>query len=380
MPTSDVPAAPIQKQSSRIATFDLLRGYFLIVILCNHLNLYPNLFTPFTGEGILYVSSAEGFFLISGIVLGIVRGQKLVHRPWREATGKLLKRSAQLYITSIVLTLLFTLIAWALIDHPGIKYGAYTPRGDLLGLIWNTLTYQYLYGWADFLRQYAIFIFVSPLALWLLRKGQWLAVLVASAAVWALFPLSTATGYMSQPISWQFIFFSGFVIGFHWEHITSWWRTKFKPVTRTRIGISLVFAFLVTAAASATLVFGHYLGNSLGDTLTTIHHSIEWMFDKDRLPIPRLLLGAIWFWGLFWLVRRFEPWVQKRLGWILKPFGENSLYIYTIQAFIIFFIQFALAQFGITQNFWIGSLITAGAISLAYLAVRTKFLMNIIPR
>jgi hypothetical protein len=373
-------AVTMAKPSSRIATFDLLRGYFLIVILCNHLALFPNLFTPFTGEGILYVSSAEGFFLISGIVLGIVRGQKLVHRPFGEAASKLFKRSLQLYVTSIVLTLLFTFIAWLLAGHAGIKYGAYTPRGDLLGLIWDTASYQYIYGWADFLRQYALFIFVGPLALWLLRKGQWLAVLVASAAVWALFPLSTASGYMSQPISWQFIFFSGFVIGFHWEHIASWWRTHISPRARTAIGISLLVTFILTAAASFALVFGHYLGNALGDQLTTIHHQIEWMFDKDRLPIPRLLLGAVWFWGLFWLVRRFEQWVIKRLGWILKPFGENSLYIYTIQAFVIFFAHILLAQFGVTATFWTGSLITAAAIGLVYLAVRTKFLMNVIPR
>lgn len=376
MPTSD---APIPKQSSRIATFDLLRGYFLIVILCNHLNLYPNLFGPVTGEGILYVSSAEGFFLISGIVLGIVRGQKLVHRPWREAAGKLFKRSAQLYITSIVLVLLFTLLAWVLAGHDGVKYGYYTPRGDILGLIWNAATYQYLYGWADFLRQYAIFIFFSPFALFLLRKGQWAAVLIASVAVWFCFPLSTATGYMSQPISWQFIFFSGFVIGFHWDHITSWWR-HFSPRTRAAIGASLCTAFVLTALASFALVFGHYLGNTMGDSLTTIHHQIEWMFDKDRLPIPRLLLGAVWFWGLFWIVRRFERWVIKRMGWILQPFGENSLYVYTIQAFVIFFAHILLVQFGVSRGFVIDSFITAIAIAIVYLAVRTKFLMKIIPR
>ena len=370
----------IKKSSSRIAAFDLLRGYFLIVILCNHLDLYPNLLAPLTGEGILYVSSAEGFFLISGIVLGIVRGRKLVHRPFSEPAGKLIKRSLQLYLTSIILTLAFTLIAWLFSNVDGIKYGAFTPRGDIFGLIWNTITYQYTYGWADFLRHYALFIFVSPIALWLLRKGQWVAVLVASAAVWFLFPLSTATSYMSQPISWQFIFFSGFVIGFYWDHIATWWRTHFTPMVRKNIGIGLVVAFLATAITSAVLVFGHDLGNSLGDTLTAIHRQVEPMFEKDRMPIPRLLLGAVWFWGLFWLVRRFEHWVIKRLGWILQPFGENSLYVYTIQAFVIFLVHILLATFGVSRGFWIDTLITTIAVALVYLAVRTKFLMKIIPR
>jgi hypothetical protein len=369
----------VHATTSRIATFDLLRGYFLIVILCNHLNLYPNIFGPISGEGILYVSSAEGFFLISGIVLGIVRGQKLVHRPFREAANKLLKRALQLYIASIILTILFTCAAWILSGVEGVKYGAFEPRGDVLGLIWNTITYQYMYGWADFLRHYALFILASPVAIWLLRKGQWAAVLVASAAVWYMFPFSTASGYMSQPISWQFIFFAGLIIGFHWEHIARWWRT-FKPATRQTLGACVSVIFLLTAALSATLVFGHYFAAPLGDALTTIHHQIEWMFEKDRLPIPRLLLGAVWFWGLFWLTRRFEGWVVKHLGWILLPFGENSLYVYTIQACVIFATHIILATFNVSRGFIIDSLITAFALALVYLAVRRKFLMKIIPR
>jgi len=185
---------------------------------------------------------------------------------------------------------------------------------------------------------------------------------------------------MSQPISWQLIFFSGFVIGFYWEHIANWWRTSFTPRMRAILGASLVVTFFITATASAILVFGHYLDNSLGDALTTIHHEIEWMFEKDRLPIPRIILGAIWFWGLFWLVRCIERWVIKRLGWILQPFGENSLYVYTIQAFVIFFVHILLAQFHVPRGFWIDTIITIIAVAVVYLAVRKKFLMNIIPR
>lgn len=70
------------KQSERIITFDLLRGYFLIVILLNHLSFYPNGLSLLTGESMLYASTAEGFFVVSGIVLGIIRGRKLIHKPF----------------------------------------------------------------------------------------------------------------------------------------------------------------------------------------------------------------------------------------------------------------------------------------------------------
>ena len=108
----------------RIHTLDLLRGYFLIVILLDHLAYFPSGLDLVTGRGLLYVSSAEGFFLISGIVLGIVRGRKLISQPFLVAAKKLWKRSIQLYLTSIVLTIVFTLLGWLFFMHsPGLKFG-----------------------------------------------------------------------------------------------------------------------------------------------------------------------------------------------------------------------------------------------------------------
>ena len=175
-------------KSERILAFDLLRGYFLFVILLNHLEFYPNGLGLVTGRGLLYVSTAEGFFVVSGLVLGMVRGRKLINQPLKVATKLLWKRSFQLYITSIVLTLIFTLIGSFFINNPGLKSGIYPNLGDVWRLTWDTITLSYSYGWADFLRLYAIFIFFAPAALWLLRKGKWYIMLLISFAVWALYP------------------------------------------------------------------------------------------------------------------------------------------------------------------------------------------------
>ncbi len=58
--------------TKRIRAFDILRGYFLIVILINHIELYPSFFDFFTGRGRLLVSAAEGFFFMSGLLVGMV--------------------------------------------------------------------------------------------------------------------------------------------------------------------------------------------------------------------------------------------------------------------------------------------------------------------
>lgn len=167
-----------------------MRGYFLLVILLNHLHYYPSGLEWITGQSYLYASTAEGFFLISGIVLGIVRGAKLLDKPFKVARHLLLKRSLQLYITYLILLIFFTVVGWLFLSDPGLKFGIYPPHGSFLDFMWQVATFQYVYGWADYLRLYALFILLSPLALWLLRKGKWYIVIIASFIVWALYPHS----------------------------------------------------------------------------------------------------------------------------------------------------------------------------------------------
>lgn len=367
-----------KERSRRILTFDILRGYFLCVILFNHLQYYPNGFDLLTGRGILYASTAEGFFVVSGIVLGIVRGQKLLNLPFRESAKLLWKRALQLYLASIILTFIFTVIGQAFIANPGIKYGIFTEWNQWWELIWHTVTLSYTYGWADFLRLYAVFIFFAPLALWLLRKGLWYVVFAISAVVWMLYPLFAADTNFAQLLSWQFIFFSGFIIGFHWNVITNAWRSLSTKV-RTIIGWSFVGLFIISVAASFALVFGHELGNALGNQLTTLHHEVEQSFNKDRLPVGRLIIGTIWFWGLFFIVRRFEPFILKYTGWLFLRFGMNSLYVYTISAFIVFFAHLIITPPG-TGSLFLNFLVSIAMLALVQVAVRTKFLMKIIPR
>lgn len=375
---SKISATVKKSVSERILAFDLLRGYFLFVILFNHLQYYPSGLDFLTGRGILYVSTAEGFFVVSGIVLGIVRGRKLLNQPFRVATKLLWKRAFQLYVTSIILTLLFTTIGQFFIDNPGLKYGIYSDWSNFGRFIWETITLSYTYGWADFLRLYAIFIFFAPLALWLLRKGWWYVLLAASFGVWALYPFVPQVTAISQPFSWQFIFFAGFVIGFYWETILAKWR-QLSIKTRKLIGWSFVGTFAITLLASFVLVFGHEFDGTLGAHLASLHQLVEQHFNKDRLPVERMLLGVIWFWGLFYLVRRFESTIIRYAGNFLMGFGTNSLYVYTISAFVVFIMHLFIAPPGL-GNIILNLVISLIALGIVQLTVRTKFLMKIIPR
>jgi hypothetical protein len=367
--------------TKRLLTFDLLRGYFLLSIILNHLYWYPNGLDWIAARGDLFVTAAEGFFLISGIILGIIRGRKLIDKPFREAAFSLLKRGAQLYVVSIVLMIVFTLIGWWFFyDNPGLKPGIRPIDEPILNVLFGALSFEYIYGWADYLRLYAIFLFMSPFALWLLRKGKWYLLILGSIGLWLLFPeagSSSKTNELLMPMAWQLIFFSGFTIGFHWPSISRFWKERSGAVKKAVV-IFIAITAITTIAFNSLIVFGQNLPNGVGSSLATLYQTLEPLFNKERLPVARLVLFALWFCFGFWLFNTFEPFIKRWAGWLLLTFGQHSLYVYTVQAFVIFFAHLIMADasaYGLLN--FIGSVLVVG---LILLAVKTKFLMKLIPR
>lgn len=367
----------------RIVTFDIMRGFFLIAIINDHLEFFPNFLDWWGMRGELLTSTAEGFFLISGIVLGIVRGAKLIDAPFRDVTKIVLKRALTLYITYAVLVIAATLIGWYIYaDNANLKYGILADH-SWLQLIWQTLTFQYSYGWADYLRFYAIYIAISPLAFWLLRRGLWYVVVGVSFLVWFLFPLDYNTVpwqtlAILQPIPWELIFFNGLVIGFHWPAIAAWWQRHRRLLVRF-VAIPVVVLGVATLLWNAYAVFANeFLAHTnvtqaLSDRATELRNTV---FRKESLTMPRFLLFMLWFWAGFFIVERFQRTIVKYTGWLLIPFGTNSLYVYTLHAIIMFFVHMYLLPGVPLFNF----LVLVSIVGLIYAAIRTRFLMTIIPR
>lgn len=352
----------------------------MVAIIIDHLNFFPNGLGWWSARGGLFVTAAEGFFLISGIVLGIVRGSKLIDKPMRVVCSVLLKRGVQLYLTIVTLVLVFTVIGWHYYGFTGLKPGILPPGTDAWTVIWSAFSLQYYYGWADYLRLYAIFLLLSPLVFWMLRRGWWYLVLALSLFVWTLYPNDPSMGYdmrvYLQPISWQLLFFIGTIIGFHWNHVLDGWRSVSRRTQRWATGLLLSFAG-VTFAINVGIMLST-MGYDMGSILTPQLQQDLYInfFDKERMPITRVLLALSWFWSGFYLFKKFEKPIRKFLGWLLLPFGTNSLYVYTLHAFAVFFVDLYL----VPGSLWFNFIITAGVILLIRLAVHYKLLMSIIPR
>lgn len=377
--TASIDAGSTAKPASkRILTLDLLRGYFLLDMILTHLNYWPNGLDWVGARAQLFVSGAEGFFLISGIVLGIVRGRKLIDQPLRVPSRLLLKRSLQLYITYIISILFCTFVGWLVITNPGLKFGIADPSTPIPTLIWKTLTFQYIYGWADYLRLYVIFLLLSPIAIWLMRKHKWWIVLLVSAFFWAIVPRPDYPDNVGvQPFHWGILFFGGLIIGFHWDDLHRFWLKISLKVRKTIIA-SIVTVTVCAVLFNVFLAFGGNFSDGIYQFVAPIRSWLSTPFDKENLPLPRLLYALFCFISGFWLFNKFEPFVMKYAGWLLLHFGTNSLYVYTVQAFLVFFAGLILPSG--SKNLILGIVLTYGTLALIWLMIRYKVLFKVIPR
>lgn len=349
----------------------------MFVIIIDHLLRSFNLWELFTGRGAQWVSAAEGFFFVSGIMIGMVRGRKMVERPIKEVFKRCWQRAGTLYLWSIGLTSLYCIIALHFTGSPGLKPGYFT--GSAGHFLLKTLSLQFSYGWADFLTFYSVYLFFAPFAIWALRNKLWQLVLAGSLFAWV-----QTSGEMG---GWQIVFFSGVICGFYKDEIENFFL-GFSIRTR-RILATLIY--LVTAVTLALSVFFTTLAEEYGrpgssgkllgfDVAKARDYSIEVLrphFDKISMQPARLILFFIWFCALYILVKRFEASIVKYLGWFLLTLGQNSLYVYIISSLPLFFNKIIIPD---GQPWYINTLMGTALLAAVWFATKKRFLFGFIPR
>lgn len=360
----------LTQKRSRILALDLLRGYFLFVIIIDHAGLFPSLFEYFSGRGELWASAAEGFFMISGLLVGYIYGPRMVKNAWA-ASKKMWKRAFLLYAVSVVATWAFVL--WGnLSGSTAIKEGLWTQPhfGDFL---FKTLTLQYYYGWTDFLPYYAMFMVFAPLALWACTKRLGWAVILASGFIWLL-------RGQSFEMAWQFLFMPSIVLGWYLPSIEAKFRSL-QPRTRKIITRTVCSAALATFLMSefcthlSEYMVDSYQGfatlPSMLKTIFSVGDAIrEFMTPliiKWTLEPARIAIAVLWFGAMYLFVRQHEAIINKVTRGFFAFFGERSLVVYVTHAIVIFASSLILQN---SQNFVINSVLTAVVIAAVYMLVR----------
>lgn len=358
----------VSGQTKRILSFDIIRGFLLLVILVGHIELPPNFWDFFTGRGRLFVSAAEGFFFLSGLLVGMVYRRKLANGT-KFVFKKMWTRAAELYIGSIILTLLSVFII-AKTNHFAVKQGLPSPV-DWQNIITRALLLRYEYGWADFLARFAILMLIAPFVFYLIAKGRWKLVLIGMISAYLL-------RHTNFTLAWQVIFDGGILMGYYWNEINRWWA-GLQTKTQTIIKRSLIIITAISFSLSYAIVYvlselnSHYNSLSPAWQHFTNHWDsfTQWLFiysDKWTLGPLRLVMFFIWAAVAYMWVSRHEVIINRRTRGLLLFIGQNSLFVYIFQSFIVlvfkFFIPFKTNAF---QNFAITSLSLAVLIGGTYL-------------
>jgi len=344
-------------KSRRILAFDLIRGFFLVVIMIDHVELYPNIFDFVTGKGRLWVSAAEGFFFLSGLLIGMIYRRRLA-LGFKFIFKKMWRRAAELYVVGTGLTFLF--LAWAeFTHHTSIKDSLPSPL-PWHHIIEQALLMRFTYGWADFLVRFVILMLIAPFVFYLTAKGKWWLAVIGILTAWHF----RGEGFT---LSWQLIFNFGIIIGFYWQRIEDGFGRL--PKARQMIAKrSLAAAAAITFAASyasvyvLSLLYHLWGADMLPKPLQHVAFTWGWInediwkyADKWTMGPLRIVLFFIWFTVLYWIVRRYEAQIARASRGILEMLGQNSLMVYTIHAFIVFIFRMYVIpdSTNVLQNFLI---------------------------
>jgi hypothetical protein len=361
------PTASTPQAKRRLVTLDLMRGYYVGVLAAIHLDYIPSLLGLVDGRGALLVSEAEGFFMISGLLVGMLRRRDLERVGLWRMTLNSWKRALQLYIVAVPLTLLFTYIGRVAVGHghTQVKVGLDT-WSTWPQLVYNSVTFHYTYGWADFLTYYVPMFLAAPLVVWLLSKHLWPLILVAAYAGFWL-PSHYNTTFYSPFLQWGVYFFIGSVAGYHWNDLKRLMRGM-SPNWNRAIRYGIIAVTIAFYIVGLILLYKPYLVSS--------HGMYNHMFQNNRLGLLRPFAAPICVAGSFLMIRRFEDTLARTVGKVLIPFGRNSLYVYVAQSFVVFLVPFAFKP----HDFLINTLFDAVVIAVLWCGVRTRFLAFLIPK
>lgn len=341
--------------AGRIEVLDYLRGFFILVIIIDHLYRWPNLFQYISGRGELWASAAEGFVIISGLLVGYVRGRKNISKPLEYVSRKLVARGLMLYAWSIITTFFLVTASWVLTFKSPI---AYVPYGsyDWSRLFSDAISLSYTHSLTHFLYLYAIFLVLSPILIALVRRGLWWLGAIISICLFIY-------GYVQQVewMQWQSLFFIPAIAGFYLDQIIA----VSKRIPRYILWI-LPVAGIVTIVWSASIALPLAPGS---------YHPP--LFERDPITWARVGLSFLWFVTVAMLFASNLSIIKRYFGWLLLPFGTNSLTAYIIHSVPLMLIVWLLPP---TDSIVVNSFLTVIAVLATWALIKIPGINRVIPR
>ena len=213
--------------------FDLLRGFAVIAMVTDHVGGARSFLFLLTGGDRFFVSAAEAFVFLSGLLMGMVNGG-LIHRGNTDgALHKVLRRAGMLYALTVGLTLIIGALPLAL----GIPGRPDVGELSLIEYVIGIFTLHRTVTFVDVLLLYTILVLAAEPVLLLLEQGYTRLVLGISWALWFIWQcwpeqaiiLPPDANALFQVASWQVLFMTALVIGFHRRTLDRYFRAVASP-------------------------------------------------------------------------------------------------------------------------------------------------------
>ena len=338
----------------RDLSLDILRGLMLIIMAADHFGepVFQHIY-EFAG----YISAAEGFVFLSGLLVALVYGRYYHAHHW-QLEQKIWHRAGVIYFYHLVVLLGVFIFTTLTKIYTGAYWHSFAEamQANPIPALLSGIVLVYQPSMLDILPMYVVLMLLAPISLRLMQRYKTTGmtiVLATSLLIWVLphigignlawLPkaLTVQVGAFNW-LAWQLIFVSGMVIGFiRLERKAKPWQPKISLMLLSLLVIS--FLYLQRHG------YIHAEGYIVLQWLQTYSH-----IARDNLGWLRLVnvLAMIYFISGFIALTRDWQWVkplQKFKQW-LAFLGQHSLQVFAYHLVVLYFyIPFRWGAWAITD-------------------------------
>lgn len=314
--------------SSRDARIDFFRGIAWCIIFIAHI---PNNWLANYMPGKFGLSdAAELFIFLSGYVTAVSLIRTFEHAGFIVGTVRVLERCWVLYKAHLL-----TFFALAAICAAGNRLGGvdYIERLNLYYFFHSTpdaiigiFTLTYVPNYFDILPTYIVIMLFIPLIM-LLASYQIIYVPLICFAIYLAtwwFQLELPAEIISNrpwffnPLAWQLMFFTGFMLGAKWIHVP----------TRSRIIFATCLLFIICTVPISHYIFYNFLWKN--DIWSDIHAMLELYMIKTNLGILRWVHFLALAYVINYLLHRDAHWLNSYLAQKVILMGQQGLPIFSL--------------------------------------------------
>ena len=350
------------KSHRRNTAIDVLRGYCIVMMVTSHVATAS--YVNGAVHGLRFVSGAEGFVFLSGLVLGLVYRRRMDAAPALDAYRAIWRRARTIWLVHVIAVLSAIVLNTAFFHYSDIPKLGSLPFGTLL---WRTAILQLQPGhMLNILPMYVFLLGLAPGVLEMMRRGRTAWLLLASGLVFLNCQYHPGAGRWADAVSggeafpvlaWQVLFIPGMAIGYNYSTL----RDRVVSPHRGRLmwGLACATAAIALVVCVQTTSFQFY-DHAAWDLFLWERHPLRF----GRVLYFLLSVGAAYFVVQAWLRSRRLP--QAPLA-VLETLGRNSLYAFIVHLML----ALCLGAVVVPPDRWLLSeLMAVGAVGMVYVLSR----------